>query len=215
MNDYNSQTESSSVEQSAELNGVPPDPSFRVVIANEQSMLSIDKSQLQTAVATVVRESAYQSGTVSIALVDDPTIHEINRQYLGHDYPTDVLSFVLEDRQPYLEGELVVSTDTASAGAVEYEWPASSELLLYVIHGALHLVGFRDKKADEATEMRAAEAQILRKLGVALPNDASRWSDRAANDDRANGTARESAREPARESAIKSVDDLGGEACSS
>ena len=49
------------------------------------------------AVRSVLGRVAYESATVSVAIVDDPTIHGLNRQYLEHDYPTDVLSFVLED----------------------------------------------------------------------------------------------------------------------
>jgi probable rRNA maturation factor len=159
------------------FHGERKQPALRVLVANEQSILEIDHSQLQVAVESVFRESLYDSGSISIAVVDDPTIHEINRQYLEHDYPTDVLSFLLEDRQPFLEGELVVSTDTAARNAAEYGWPVASELLLYVIHGALHLVGYRDKQADETAAMRAAEAKHLRELGVELPNGPSRWSD--------------------------------------
>lgn len=184
MNVYESQTESCVDRQSVESNKIfgempdrePPSPTLRVLIANEQSTLTIDESRLQAAIRSVFGESCYDAGTVSLAVVDDPTIHEINRQYLNHDYPTDVLSFVLEERRPYLEGELIVSTDTAARNATHYGWPASSELLLYVIHGALHLVGFLDKRPNEIDLMRAAEAKHLEELGVPLPEDASRWS---------------------------------------
>ena len=163
-------------EQLADPEGEPPEPGLRILIANEQSTLDVDESQLQAAVRAVFRDS----GTVSIAVVDDPAIHEINRQYLQHDYPTDVLSFVLEDREPYLEGELVVSADTASRNASEYDWPADSELLLYAIHGALHLVGHRDKQPEEIAVMHAAEASILRELGITMPTKQTRWSSVAA-----------------------------------
>lgn len=164
-------------EQLPEPDGEPPEPTLRVLIADQQSTLAIDEAQLQAAVRAVFHDSPYHLGTVSIAVVDDPTIHEINRQYLQHDYPTDVLSFVLEERASYLEGELVVSTDTASRNATEYDWPAKDELLLYVIHGALHLVGYRDKQPEEIAEMRSAEARHLQKLGINLPSGATRWSD--------------------------------------
>jgi len=178
MNEYHSPVESTSEEIPLEPDGEPPEPGLRVMIANEQSTLTIDESRLQLAVEAVFRDSRYSEGSVSIAVVDDPTIHEINRQYLDHDYPTDVLSFVLEDRLPHLEGELVVSTDTAIENAKGYDWPASSELLLYIIHGALHLVGHRDQHPDETAIMHAAEVKYLRELGIDLPsNDSSRWSD--------------------------------------
>jgi probable rRNA maturation factor len=149
---------------------------LRISVADEQSRLAVDAAQLTAAVESVIAASDYDSGSVSLAVVDDPTIHQINRQYLDHDYPTDVLSFVLEDRLPYLEGELVVSTDTATQSAAEYGWDAQSELLLYVIHGALHLVGYRDKTPEEIAKMRAAEQLHLAALGVAPPEDLTRKS---------------------------------------
>lgn len=180
MNENQSQAEPSTEEPLAELDGDPPEPSLEVQIANQQSSLKIDPSQLEAAVRAIIRDSDYHSGTVSIAVVDDPTIHEINRQYLEHDYPTDVLSFVLEDRPPYLEGELVVSTDTAISNAADYEWQPASELLLYVIHGTLHLVGYRDKHADDILAMRQAEEKYLKQLGIERPEKYQRLANEAA-----------------------------------
>jgi probable rRNA maturation factor len=144
-------------------------PAVEVLVADEQAALSISPERLVEAVQAAVAESPYTSGSISIAVVDDPTIHELNRHYLQHDYPTDVLSFVLEDAPPRIEGELVVSTDTASANAAEYGWSAAEELLLYVIHGTLHLVGFLDKHPDEVNAMRAAEGRCLARLNIAMP----------------------------------------------
>ena len=164
MNKHSTPSELPSDDLPLDLEQELPESSLRILIANEQSSLAIDESLLEAAVRAVFRDSPYNAGCVSIAVVDDPTIHEINRQYLQHDYPTDVLSFVLEDRRPYLEGELVVSTDTAIGNAEEFHVPAAAELLLYVVHGALHLVGYRDKRADEVAEMRLAEAKYMREL---------------------------------------------------
>ena len=106
---------------------------------------------------------------ISIAVVDDPTIHELNHKYLDHDWPTDVLSFVLQEDERHLEGEIIISADTAEAAAAEFGWPAAAEQLLYVIHGTLHLVGYRDKTPSEIQAMRAAEAKYLRKFGLEPP----------------------------------------------
>jgi len=186
MNENKSTTESFSDELAGEpagdILGEPPEPTLQILIADEQSTLALDESQLRAAVQAVFRDSLYHSGTVSIAVVDDPTIHGINRQYLEHDYSTDVLSFVLEDREPYLEGELVVSTDTARSNAEAYGWSARFELLLYVIHGALHLVGYRDKQPDEIAEMRAAELRLLQELDVAVPSSSTRWFNQATTE---------------------------------
>lgn len=134
-------------------------------LANEQTTHAIDACQLVEAARAVVLDSSFQSATISLAIVDDPTMHELNRRYLDHDYPTDVLSFVLEDEGDHLQGEVIISSDTAAAEANEHCWSAAAEQLLYVIHGTLHLVGYRDKTADDRRQMRAAEQRYLRRFG--------------------------------------------------
>lgn len=140
-----------------------------VEIANQQSALVIDEPRLRTLATAIAADAGYTEGNLSLAVVDDPTMHELNRRHLDHDYPTDVLSFVLTDEPPRLEGEVIVSSDTAITNAADYGWPAAEELLLYVIHGVLHLVGHRDKADDEVVAMRAAEAQYLRLAGIDPP----------------------------------------------
>jgi probable rRNA maturation factor len=115
----------------------------------------------------VLLDSKFDSGTISLAVVDDATIHALNRQFLNHDWPTDVLSFVLDSREGHLDGEVVFSADTAAAAALaEGEWTPAEEQLLYVIHGVLHLIGFDDKTEDDREHMRAAERHYLRQCGV-------------------------------------------------
>jgi probable rRNA maturation factor len=72
-----------------------------------------------------------------------------------------------------LEGEIILSADTAASAAAEHGSSADHEQLLYVIHGMLHLVGYGDKSEDEAQEMLATEARYLRQLGVELSREAS------------------------------------------
>ncbi len=159
------------------LDAQPPVPPYQVFIADQQSTLVIDQPRLVAAVRSVLAESSFQSATVSVAVVDDPTIHALNRRYLQHDYPTDVLSFVLEDDGRQLQGELVVSADTAARNAVDYGWSAADELLLVLVHGALHLVGHRDQEPAEIAAMRQAEAAHLKQLGIAVPVERSPGSE--------------------------------------
>jgi probable rRNA maturation factor len=146
---------------------------YRVEVANETDAV-VDAARLAAAVQIVLAEADCVSAVVSVAIVDDPTIHRLNRQYLEHDYATDVLSFALAE-PPDVEGEIIASIDTARREAAEAGWSAEDELLLYAVHGALHLVGYLDKDPDDAAEMRAAERRVLASLGVkASPSD-SRW----------------------------------------
>lgn len=103
---------------------------------------------------------------VHLAIVDDAEIHQINREFLAHDEPTDVISFVLEQDAERLEGELVVSADTAARVAEEIGWPYEHELILYALHGTLHLVGYDDLDPESAQAMRAKEAEFLKLLGI-------------------------------------------------
>ena len=84
--------------------------------------------------------------------------------------------FPLEDQPPRIEGEIVVSVDTAQRCAAEAGWSGAAELLLYVIHGALHLAGHRDKSEQDAVKMKAAEARVLAELGVEISAYDSRWN---------------------------------------
>lgn len=148
---------------------------FHIPIANQQEVLAIEEQCIQAVVHSVLEDSPYQNAMVSVAIVDDPAIHEINRKYLQHDYPTDVLSFVLNSEGHRLEAELIVSAETAIQNASQYNWAPANELLLYVIHGTLHLVGYLDKSPADQAVMVAAEATYLQKLGVVLPANQSRW----------------------------------------
>lgn len=149
---------------------------YRVLVANEQATLAVDEKRLANVAQMVLADSNHLAADVSIAVVDDPTIHALNVQFLKHDYPTDVLSFVLEDLPHKLEGELVVSADTAIREAAEARWSPLDELLLYVIHGALHLVGYLDKTPADKKAMYAAELRYLERAGIVVPLGNSRWS---------------------------------------
>ncbi len=144
----------------------------KIEIADEQSQ-PLDPDPLIAAVEQILIDHQIASSEISIAIVDDPTIRSLNKQYLDHDYETDVISFVLECDEDLgsLAGQLIVSTDTAGRMATEIGGTMQEELLLYVIHGTLHLVGYDDKEPTEASEMREAEKRYLHSFGIE-----HRWS---------------------------------------
>jgi probable rRNA maturation factor len=138
---------------------------IKVEIANEQSAHIFDSDLLQKAVRIVLDGELIEQGDVSVAIVDDATMHLLNLKYLQHDYATDVLSFLLSTTDEPLEGEIIVSADTAAREAVRYGWDKVDELLLYLIHGTLHLVGHEDASDADRQAMRAKERQYLAELG--------------------------------------------------
>ena len=139
-----------------------------IEIADDEQPHAIDRARLKQAVRGILREAGIESAEISIAIVTDARMHELNRQYLEHDYPTDVLSFVLDHDQVSrsLDGQIIASSDYAAREAARYGWSADDELLLYVIHGCLHLVGHDDTTPEGKRAMRAAETQQLAKFGL-------------------------------------------------
>src|SRR5436190_17927360 len=110
---------------------------FIIEIADEQPDANADHARLKKAVYLVLEGAGLLSAEISIAIVGDRRMHELNRQYLQHDYPTDVLSFVLDHdaEAKSLDGQIIASSEYAASEAPEYGWTADDELLLYVIHG--------------------------------------------------------------------------------
>lgn len=139
---------------------------IQVDFRNEQTTLPIDAAQLRKAIETVLAGEGIQAAEISLAVIDDAAMHVLNHRYLNHDEPTDVLSFVLEERPGYVEGEIIVSADTAATSARRFGWSAENELLLYVIHGALHLVGYDDLEPEAQAEMRRRERAYLGQFGM-------------------------------------------------
>ena len=114
---------------------------------------------MREVVRAIVRDAGISEATISIAIVDDATIAKLHRQFLDDPEPTDVLSFVLERSGQSLEGEVVVSADTAKTCAPRYDATPEDELLLYVIHGTLHLVGYDDAAPRQRAVMRKKERE--------------------------------------------------------
>lgn len=139
---------------------------IEIEVADRQTVLEIDQQRLTEAVRWILDEESIDRAEISLAIVDDATIHDLNRRYLNHDYATDVLSFVLDREGGSLEGEVITSAETATSSAAEFGWSAADELLLYVIHGTLHLVGYLDETPGEKAEMRSRERECLARFGL-------------------------------------------------
>ena len=139
----------------------------KIEFADEQNR-TVDTDVLHSAVEKIANDHGIERSEISVALVDDPAIKILNKQYLNHDYETDVISFVLEydEASAFLVGQLIVSTDTAATMAAKVGGVIGDEVLLYVIHGMLHLVGYDDKQESDAVDMRAAEKKYLGEFNV-------------------------------------------------
>lgn len=131
-----------------------------VSLVNEQDAFSLDEPRFRDEVATLADRAGFK-GELTVAVVTDAAMRELNRRFLAHDWATDVIAFPLEED----EGEVVVSAERALAEAAERDVEPMAELLLYVVHGVLHLLGFDDHEPDDAERMHAESLDLLRSLG--------------------------------------------------
>jgi probable rRNA maturation factor len=139
---------------------------LRVSIANPYEQ-RLDFAALKSAATAVLTGVGVRDAKITLAFVNNPHIHRLNKQFLDHDEPTDVLTFpYTEPGAKKMEGEVVIGYEVAAENAVDRGIPVEHELLLYVIHGCLHLCGYDDKSAKAAKEMRAKEREYLRRLGL-------------------------------------------------
>ncbi len=138
---------------------------IRIAIADRQQLVKLDRKHLRYLVRRVLKSEGVEDAEISLAFVDDSAIWQLNRQFLGHDQPTDVISFPLSDRgSSPLVGELVISTETAEKVARRLRQRVEGEVNLYVIHGLLHLCGYDDNSAEDRRRMRRRQAWHLKSL---------------------------------------------------
>jgi probable rRNA maturation factor len=116
--------------------------------------------------ASVLRQAAeaWIKEELSVALVSDREMRELNRRWRGEHTTTDVLSFPLKERG--LLGEVVISLDTARRQAREGRWPLAAELRRLLAHGILHCRGYDHHRAADARRMAAAERRLLGREGM-------------------------------------------------
>lgn len=99
-------------------------------------------------------------GEVGYLFCDDEKILEVNREYLGHDYYTDIITFDYDEGNQ-INGDLVISLDTVRTNAEQFQKPYDEELHRVIIHGILHLCGLNDKGPGERELMETAENKAL------------------------------------------------------
>ena len=124
---------------------------------------------LQQAIRVALQSACSQEkATISLVLSDDAQLQELNRQYLGIDAPTDVLSFpsgeIDPETQQYYLGDVLISYPRAISQADAGGHPLEAEVQLLVVHGVLHLCGYDHGEPDEKAKMWQLQAEILRQL---------------------------------------------------
>ena len=128
--------------------------------ADGVKMPNIKKRETSAWIKAVAATYGRKIGEVVYMFVDDKKILEVNNEYLGHDYYTDVITFDY-DEDDTVNGDIVISLDTVRTNAELFGKTNEEELHRVIIHGILHLCGINDKGPGEREQMEAAENKAL------------------------------------------------------
>ena len=126
-------------------------------------MPKIRKRDTSAWIKAVAATYGRKVGEIGYMFVDDEKILEVNREYLGHDYYTDVITFDY-DEDDTVSGDIVISLDTVRTNAEQFGKSYDDEPHRVIIHGILHLCGINDKGPGEREIMEAAENKALAML---------------------------------------------------
>ena len=143
----------------------------KIEITDLQDHVRLDKKLVLQVIRRVIKEEGKTAKSLSIVLTDNRHIRDLNRQYLGHDTFTDVISFPLEDldwpgsANGGLNGEIIASAELAHQQAQATGGDPRAELLLYLVHGLLHLMGYDDRTPPAAKRMHEREDALLEAFG--------------------------------------------------
>jgi len=138
-----------------------------IVIANRQRTRAINARQLQAITRGLFEELKITEGELGINLVDAREMTRVNETFLQHKGSTDVITFDHAEgaASPALHGELFICVDEAILQARRFRTTWQSEVVRYVVHGVLHLLGHDDHRADRRRNMKREENRLVRRLG--------------------------------------------------
>ncbi len=137
-------------------------------IANLQKHFEIKNSKIKGTVEEVLGKEG-KDAKLSFAFVDNKEIKKLNKRYFDSDEVTDVIAFPLSNQKNVISGEIIVSVETAVYTAGKGRINIEGEILLYVVHGLLHLLGYKDDNRENSKIMHEKESRILKNLGYNVP----------------------------------------------
>ncbi len=133
-----------------------------ISIINRQTLYTINRARIR---ALMEEALGTKGAELSIVYVDEEEMARLHKTFLDKEGPTDVLSFPYEDRSGKIVGEIVVCIPVAIKKAEELDSDVEGEVMLYTLHGLLHIMGYNDVKEKDARKMHLKEKEILAKFG--------------------------------------------------
>jgi probable rRNA maturation factor len=121
---------------------------------------------IKTTLAALFKKERKKLAELQYIFVSDDRLLEINRQFLQHDFYTDIITFPLSEPGQPISGEIYISVDRVRENAREFDSSIKEELLRVIFHGALHLCGYKDKTTSQQKKMRQMEEKYLQLFHV-------------------------------------------------
>ena len=125
-----------------------------------------DRTHLKKFLATLFKKEGKPLGELQYIFCSDDYLLEINRQYLDHDFYTDIITFDLSEKGQPINAEIYISVDRVRENAREFGTSLKKEMQRVIFHGALHLCGYKDKTSAQEKEMRQMEEKYLKLYGT-------------------------------------------------
>lgn len=134
-----------------------------IEIKNLQTKIPISLPSIKAAIRKILTKEGVAPAYLSIVFVSNRKMRSMNKKYLRHDYATDVITFDLRERKnpKTMNGEIIVSAEMAASNAREFNVPVKREIILYITHGILHLLGYDDHSPGQIKKMRAKEQELM------------------------------------------------------
>jgi probable rRNA maturation factor len=142
---------------------------MKIQIENKQKKIKFDRRKIRSTVIKLLRHLNCPDKEVSLLFVNDEIIQLLNKQYLGKDKPTNVLSFSQQEGEcnyvnPHILGDIVISVETALRDATTEDLTLEQEIDFLIIHGLLHLLGYNHENTtnEQTKKMQAKERDLLK-----------------------------------------------------
>ncbi len=124
--------------------------------------IKIDKRLVHSLIAKLSQELGFKLDSLNINFVDADYLLKINKEYLKHNYHTDIITFNYSGNNKILEGEIFISINEAISNSLKYNVTLGSEIVRLIVHGILHLVGFDDKESKDKRRMKKEENMLTK-----------------------------------------------------
>ena len=128
----------------------------------DKNVALTDRTQLKSFIKSIFKKENKLASSLTYVFCSDEYLLDINKQFLQHDYYTDIITFDLSSTKGVIEGEVYISIDRVKDNASQLGTTIKNELHRVIFHGVLHLCGYKDKKPAAEKMMRAAEDKYLK-----------------------------------------------------